>query len=94
METDFNLPRSSYEEIQKILKGYSHAPENASLESMSKLTGLNPTVISGNNKFLSDIGLITGGMKKTATDLGKQLGRALDHNQTDDSRRYWKEAVA
>lgn len=93
MAEEFNLPGSSFEEVQKILKGYSHAPENANLGSLSKLTGLHVTVISRNNKFLSDIGLITGGMKKTATDLGKRLGRALEHKQIEDSRRYWKEAV-
>jgi hypothetical protein len=91
--TEFNLPGSSFEEIQKILKGYSHAPEQATLDQLSKLTGLHATVISRNNKFLSDIGLIAGGMKKTATDLGKKLGRALDHKQTADAQGYWKEAV-
>lgn len=93
MATEFNLPGSSFEEVQKIIKGYSHAPENSSLDSLSKLTGLHSTVISRNNKFLTDIGLINGGMKKTATELGKRLGRALDHKQVDDGRRYWKEAV-
>jgi hypothetical protein len=93
MAEEFNLPGSSFEEVQKILKGYSLAADNANLDSLSKLTGLHPTIISRNNKFLSDIGLITGGMKKTTTDLGKRLGRALDHNQLEDSRRYWKEAV-
>jgi len=90
---EFNLPGSSFEEIQKILKGYSHAPEQATLDQLSKLTGLHSTVISRNNKFLSDIGLIAGGMKKTATDLGKKLGRALDHKQNADAQGYWKEAV-
>lgn len=93
MTTEFNLPGSSFEEIQKILKGYSHAPEQASLDQLSKLTGLHATAISRNNKFLSDIGLIAGGMKKSATDLGKKLGRALEHKQDTDAQGYWKEAV-
>lgn len=93
MATEFNLPGSSFEELQKILKGYSHAPEQATLEQLSKLTGLHQTVVSRNNKFLSDIGLISGGMKKTATDVGRKLGRALDHKQEADAQGYWKEAV-
>lgn len=93
MANEFNLPGSSFEEIQKILKGYSHAPEQASLETLSKLIGLHSTVISRNNKFLTDIGLISGGMKKSATDLGKKMGRALDHHQESDAQRYWREAV-
>lgn len=93
MATEFNLPGSSFEEIQKILKGYSNAQEQASLDQLSKLTGLHATVISRNNKFLSDIGLIAGGMKKTATELGKKLGRALEHKQHSDAEGYWKEAV-
>lgn len=93
MATEFNLPGSSFEEIQKILKGYSHAPEQASLDQLSKLIGLHTTVVSRNNKFLTDIGLIAGGMKKSATELGKKLGRALDHKQEQDAQGYWKEAV-
>lgn len=93
MTTEFNLPGSSFEEVKKILKGYSHAPEQATLDQLSKLIGLHVTVISRNNKFLSDIGLVSGGMKKSATDLGRKLGRALDHNQEADAQGYWKEAV-
>lgn len=93
MTTEFNLPGSSFEEVQKILKGYSHAPEQASLDQLSKLIGLHSTVISRNNKFLTDIGLISGGMKKSATALGRKLGRALDHKQGADAQNYWKESV-
>lgn len=93
MAADFNLPGSSFEEVQKILKGYSHASEQSSLDQLSKLTGLHATVISRNNKFLSDIGLISGGRKKSATELGRNLGRALEHRQDADSKRYWRDAV-
>ncbi|WP_137719282.1 hypothetical protein [Methylobacillus flagellatus] len=93
MTTEFNLPGSSFEEVQKILKGYSSAPDQSSLDNLAKLVGLHKTIISRNNKFLTDIGLITGGMKKSATELGKKLGRALDHKQEADTRGYWREAV-
>jgi hypothetical protein len=93
MTADFNLPGSSFEELQKILKGYSEAPEQTSLSQLSNLTGIHTTIISRNNKFLADMGLITGGIKKTTTDLGKKLGRALDHGQASDAQAYWKEAI-
>lgn len=93
MSHEFNLPGSSFDEVQKIIKGYSNVSDKASLGDISKLTGLHTTIVSRNNKFLSDIGLITGGAKKGATELGKKLGRALEHAQTEDCRRYWKEAV-
>lgn len=93
LTTEFNLPGSSFEEVQKILKGYSHAPDQVQREALSKLTGLHPTIISRNSKFLEDIGLISGGRQKGATDLGRKLGRALDHKQNSDAQRYWKEAV-
>jgi hypothetical protein len=89
----FNLPGSSFEELHKILKGYSHAPDNSSLDSLSKLTSLHPSVISRNNEFLTDINLINGGMKKTVTELGKKLGRALEHKQSEDAQKYWRESV-
>lgn len=93
MATEFHLPGSSFEEVQKVLKGYSHAPELVSLGDLSKLTGLHETRISRNNKFLTDIGLIAGGMKKSATELGNKLGRALEHQQEADAQGYWREAV-
>lgn len=93
MATEFNLPGSSYEEVKKILKGYSNAADQSSLDQLSKLTGINGTIISRNNKFLTDIGLISGGKKKSATELGNKLGRALEHKQDTDIQNYWKEAV-
>ncbi|MEX0661533.1 MAG: hypothetical protein WEA58_08895 [Balneolaceae bacterium] len=93
MAEKLNLPRSSFEELKKIIKGYSHTSNSASLDELSKLTGMNKTVISRNNKFLHEIGIIDGGNKKAATDLGKKLGRAIDYDHDRDMKKYWKEAV-
>lgn len=93
MTAEFNLPGSSFEEVQKILKGYNNASDQASLDDLAKMAGLHRTGISRNNKFLTDLGLIAGGRKKSATELGKRLGRALEHGQEADAQKYWKEAI-
>ncbi len=93
MSEEFNLPGSSLKEVQKIIMGYSQSTDNVSLDSLAKLTGLHRTKISRNNKFLTDLGLISGGVKKSPTELGRKLGRALEHNQENDIRKYWSEAV-
>lgn len=90
----FNLPGSSYEEIQKVIKGYLHAPESSSLGELAKLTGIHSTIISRNSKFLTDTNIISGGNKKSITDLGKKLGRAIEHGHKEDIRKYWKEAIS
>lgn len=69
--------RSSFEEVQKTVKGYNYAPEVASPEALPKLTGLYATVLSRSSKFFSDINLIAGGRNKVATDLSMRLGCAL-----------------
>lgn len=93
VDTKFNLPGSSFAGIQKIIQGYAIAPDQTSLDGLAKLTAMDRTVISRNNKFLIDIGLITAGKKKSATELGKKLGRALEYKQDADAQSYWKEAV-
>tara|TARA_R110002049_G_C9121973_1_gene558444 strand:- start:222 stop:965 length:744 start_codon:yes stop_codon:yes gene_type:complete len=94
MSDKINLPSSSFDELVKIIKGYSHASKGASLDEIAKLTGLNKFAISGNNKFLSDIGLIQGGRAKSVTDLGTKLARALDHSQVQDAKRCWSDSVS
>jgi hypothetical protein len=93
MATEFNLPGSSFEEVQKIIKGYGHVSANASLADLSKLVGLHGSIISRNAKFLVDVNLLTSGKYKGSTDNGKKLGRALEHSQAVDAQRCWREAV-
>jgi hypothetical protein len=93
-EEKFKLPRSSYEELTKIIKAYTHFEKPASLDDISKLTGVHPTVISANAGFLTNLGIIESGAKKTNTEIGKTLGRALEHEMPDEIRMCWRNIVA
>ena len=93
MPDQFSLPSYSYNELTKIIIGYSHQGESATLDSLSQLIGMPITGISGNSKFLSELGLIEGGKKKSSTALGIKLGRALDHSQDAEIRDVWQEAI-
>ena len=87
------LPRSSYEEISKIITAYSVINEPASLADLSKSSALPKSVISANNSFLAYIGLITGGNNKSASAYGTELGHALEHDIIDDISSTWSKVV-
>ena len=63
------------------------------MDDLLWLVGIHHASVSGNNRFLTEVGLISGGKVKTATPLGKTLGRALALSQTEDAILAWKEAV-
>ena len=54
---------------------------------------MNKTSVSGNNKFLSELGLIKGRKKKSPTPLGIKLGRALEHSQQSEISESWQKAI-
>ena len=81
------LPRSSYEELCKIIKAYGHMTEPASLDEISRLCAMNKTAITANNSFLANIGLIEGGQAKSATSKGDALSKALEHEIPDQIQR-------
>jgi hypothetical protein len=89
----FKLPQSSYEEITKVIKAYGHLASEVGLEEVSRLTSLHTTIISRNVGFLLAIGLLTPGSKKAATDLGRGLARALEHEMPDEIRNSWRQVV-
>lgn len=80
----FPLPSSPFEELSTIIQAYGRKGDNVSLAEVSRLTGVSETTISRNNGFLMAAGLVTGGGAKSATDLGKRLGLALEHDQAED----------
>ena len=96
MADTFKLPCSSYEELVKLFQAYANTKEgNAlSLDEITQATGVPRTVVSKNNGFLVQIGLITEGNKKAATDTGRALGRAYTSKITDEIERIWKEIIA
>ena len=89
------LPGSSYEELTKIIAAYSNVAGEAGPADVGKLVGVDQTTISRNNGFLSAVGLLeeVKGGKKRATDLGRDLGRALEHNLSDRVQESWRTVV-
>jgi len=90
---EFNLPGSSFEEVRKIVHAYSSFSTKVGLDEVAKVSGINSTIISKSAKFLVDIGVLSSGAQKVATDLGRKLGRAIEHKVVDDERIYWSDCV-
>ena len=93
MSDKLSLPASSYDQLTKIIRGYSLSRENMGLDELAKLVGIGKTRVSANHKLLIELGLITGGNKKSATPPGKNLGHAIEHNQEEDIRSAWQKAI-
>jgi hypothetical protein len=81
---EFSLPASSFEELKRTIQGYAGKGEAKSLSDVHRLSGVSESLISRNNGFLTEAGLITAGKTKNATDLGKRLGRAFEYNRAEE----------
>ena len=88
------LPRSSYEELSKIIQAYGKSQTPAGLDDVSQLTGIGRTSISDNNAFLTSVGIIEGGKSKSATSNGHILAHALEHGIVDEIAHAWGVIVA
>lgn len=96
MAETFKLPCSSYEELIKLFQAYANTKEGTalSLDEITQATGVPRTIVSKNNGFMVQVGLITEGNKKAATETGRALGRAYTSKITDEVERIWKEIIA
>jgi len=95
MDTVFKLPGSSYKELIKIIQGYATCSKSkrgtaVQLSELSQGTGISRTIISRNNGFLVQVGLVTEGSKKNATDLCQELASAYLNNIADEIKRIWR----
>jgi hypothetical protein len=70
MAETFKLPCSSYEELIKLFQAYANTKEGTalSLDEITQATGVPRTIVSKNNGFMVQVGLITEGNKKAATE--------------------------
>ncbi len=91
----FKLPTSSLDEVIKIIQAYSSEKEGSilSLDDLSKSTGMAKTVVSANNGFLVQTGIITEGNKKSSTEVGRNLGRAYASKIEYEISRLWNEII-
>lgn len=93
----FKLPTSSYEELIKLFQAYANTKDGVSvaLDEISQATGIPKTIVSKNNGFLVQIGVITSeGNKKGVTETGRALGRAYISKIDYEVERIWKEIVS
>lgn len=93
MAEKHSVPANSLGELKKVVAGFATANAAMSLADVSKATGMNPTTISGNAKFLVELGLIGGAKAKQTTELGRKYARAIEHNQEDVARKLLAQAV-
>lgn len=96
MSEIYKLPGSSYEELIKIIRAYAAASKNGtavSLAEVAQSTGMDKTIISRNNGFLTQIKLVSEGNKKIPTDLCVKLGRAYQLNMEDEIEKTWSNII-
>ena len=88
----FKLPVSSYDEIARIIRAYGNGKIGVpvSLDELVKSSGISKFVLSKNNGFLVQIGLITKGNKKSPTDTCRKLASAYSMNIKDEVSAIWK----
>jgi len=89
-DVKFKLPGSSYEEITKIIKSYGQFNVPAGLDEVSKLIGMDRTVISRNAGFLVEFSVLEPGQKKFLTTAGKALAQALEHEMPEEIVSSWR----
>ena len=95
MAENYKLPGSSYEEFVKIVKAYATGKVGVpmSLDAVAQTAGMDKTIVSRNNGFLVQLGLISDGNKKSPTQEGYDLGRAYSYKMDEQVIRTWRNII-
>ena len=91
-EDKLKLPRSSYDELVKIIRAYGRTKEGSN-DDIAQLSGIGRTRISANNAFLVGVEIVEGGRKKSPTPKGIELARDLEHESQEEISRAWKKII-
>ena len=95
MAENYKIPGSSYEEFVKIVKAYATGKVGVpmSLDAVAQTAGMDKTIVSRNNGFLVQLGLISDGNKKSPTQEGYDLGRAYSYKMDEQVIRTWRSII-
>ncbi len=95
MAENFKLPGSSYDEFIKIILAYASGKSGQpmSLDVVAQYASMDKTIVSRNNGFLVQCGLVSEGNQKAATELGVKLGRAYKLQMDTEISRIWRELI-
>ena len=94
MTEQFKLPGSSIEELNKIIMGYASLDKPSTLGDVSTATSVSETTVSRNSGFLVSIGVIESGAKKSPTEIGRRLGKALTYEVDEEVQQTLAEIVS
>ncbi|MCJ7497560.1 MAG: hypothetical protein MUO78_05445 [candidate division Zixibacteria bacterium] len=92
----FSLPESSFNVVKQIIRAaFKCAPQQGSitLDEIAQTAALHRTLVSSNNKFLKSIGVLQGTKTFEMTDIGRELGLAIDHSDTNLSEQTLRKIV-
>lgn len=93
-EETFRLPKSSYDELIKIVQAYGNSGPSANLDEVAQTAAIDKTIVSRNNAFLMSVGIIEGGKAKGITERGRRLAHALHYNVAEDIASYWRDIIS
>lgn len=95
MSDVYKLPVSSYDELIKIIKVYGSGKVGVpvSLDDLVKSSGMSKTIISKNNGFLVQLGLVSEGNKKAPSEMCKKLANAYNMNLQEQIVNIWREII-
>jgi hypothetical protein len=88
------LPRSSYEELSKIIRAYASFDSPVSLSEVDSIVGIGGSNISKNNAFLVNVEILQDGKSKCIAEKGKALAKALDFSVEEDIRSSWQKIIS